>query len=138
MKIRHVFLLWVVAFTTLVALKGCDQAPEFTPDYEKLSYPTQVTVLPDKIALQAEYERVSALADPDSSVKDVSKVGTFDRQGFSYYQGGVCNVVVIEPPRDMSANEYAELIGHEHLHCMFGRWHGDSSKHPKIVFDTGK
>lgn len=134
--IKTFFLLWFVVFVTLASVKGCDDTPEFTPDYVKLDYQAKVTFLPDKGAVQKEYERVRELADPETSVRDISKVGEFARNGFSYTKGETCHIVVIEQPRGMNIAEYSELVGHENLHCMFGRWHGDSSKYPRISLDV--
>lgn len=123
----------IVMIVVMWVLLSCEQGVEFTPDGYNASYTVRYHVYDDFEGVQAKFERLNK--SEDGSNKKINQV-LQARTGFSYNTSdGVCHIVIVRPDV-LPRAEYEELLGHEHLHCMFGRWHGDSTSLPnRIKYD---
>jgi hypothetical protein len=78
-----------------------------TKEYEKLSPNIQFVTLESKRALVKEYEKYN----PPLQDRDL--------QAFATIQSDKCTIYIVDP--DVSYEP--EWIGHEVVHCMYGRFH---------------
>lgn len=122
-----VVLMWVI--------QSCDQGAEFTPDGYNKTYTVQYHIYDTSEGVAAKFDR---LTKADNGITNRTGDG-YAMQGFSYNTSdGVCHIVLANP-NTMSLKDYQGLIGHEHLHCMFGRWHGNNTNYPaRINYDFNR
>lgn len=125
MKYLRIFLL-VSLLATIVA--SCDtNQTEFTPDYYKQEYSVTYHVVETTDQVR---QRFHELTNPDSEIQDNPSAEMY---GFSYNKGEKCHIVMVELSK-LSIRDATDLVGHENLHCMFGSWHKNSLKYPKINY----
>ena len=48
-----------------------------------------------------------------------------EREGFHYYDGTDCYLVMVKPSK-LSFKKFESLVGHEMTHCLFGSYHPES------------
>ena len=100
----------IIALSATPALASADGFTFGKAEFDRPDVEVQFVVLRSQQELQAEAERLGAWVDDDRRIRAFSLIQKNSNK---------CVIYMLTPDR----NYQPEYIGHELMHCKYGRWH---------------